>query len=373
MNRILLLARHIQNKIDDNTPSAQEFLQFRNEIIRSNCTDLKDDLELECDLIQKQDELKQRLDKVKEDHTNGNKNEFVTLNAKIHVTDKEIKESTRCLNRRFLEHIVVQENLDKILTDVAWIKNRLEADEIRNYIDNKGVSHTETIIELKNRTKEKEKVLISDIESLKERTKQVKANEILCNSVHEEACRSPAELLVLKDGRSPNIIKRHTERQLQLDHTKEKYQSERENVQREISLLRKELDRECDDHQKLMIQLNMEKEKALNAISHFRTNVETTEIEELQKRRDVLLSSKEDIEQQYLISQNQLEEYERRKVEAEEQQIKVIQEEERNAIRQQAALTLCKRLRYLLKYNAKKKQPLMGTSKKQGTKKKKKK
>lgn len=374
MNRILLLARYIQNKIDDNTPNAKEFLQFRNEIIKSNCTNLKVDLDHECDLIEKQDELKQRLDKIKESQTGGNKTEFVTLNAKIQVTEKEIKESTRLLNRLFLEHVVVQENLDKILTDVAWIKNRLEEDEIRNYIGNKGVSYTETVIELKDRTKVKEKVLLSEIHSLKGRTKRVEGNEFLRDNLKDEAERSRAELLVLKEGRCPKITKRHKERQIQIDRTQEINQSERDTIQKEISLSRKQLEREQDDHKSRMIKLNFEKEKLLNAISHFR-NVETAEIEKLQKRRDILLSSKDDIDNQRLSSHNQLEVYERRRIEEEEEEMKCIQEAERNIVRQEAAFILCKRLRFLLKSNSKKKkkQSLPATPKKKGTKKKKKK
>jgi hypothetical protein len=122
-----------------------------------------------------------------------------------------------------------------------------------------------------------------------------------------------------------------------------------------------------------MIKLNTEKEKLLNAVSHFRTNVENAEIEKLQKRRDILLSSKDDIDNQRLSSQNQLEVYERRRIKAEEEEMKCIQEVERNMARQEAAYILCKRLRFLLKSNSKKKQSLPATPKKKGTKKKKKK
>jgi hypothetical protein len=373
LNRILLLARYIQNKIEDNTPSSQEFLQFRNEIIRSNCMDLKTDLDHECDLIEKQEELKERLEKVKAIYNDGNKTEFVTLSSKIQVTEKEIRESTRCLNRRFLEHVLVQQNLDKILTDVAWIKNRLEDEEIRNYIENKGISHTETIIEMKDRMKIKEKVMISEIKSLKERINHVEADEIQYNSLKEAAEQSKAELLVLKDGEFQNITQRHKDRQDQLDHAKQRNQSERENIMVEVSLSKKELERELEDHKLHMKNLNTEKTQASTALSHFRDTVEKIDIEGLQKRRDILLSSKDDIEKQLLTCHGELEVYEKRRVEAEEEQMKVIQEEERIRLRQNAALILSNRLKSIHRSNSKKKQMLLATSKKKGTKKKKKK
>ena len=66
-----------------------------------------------------------------------------------------------------------------------------------------------------------------------------------------------------------------------------------------------------------MKNLNTEKTQASTALSHFRDTVEKIDIEGLQKRRDILLSSKDDIEKQLLTCHGELEVYEKRRVEAE--------------------------------------------------------
>lgn len=126
--RNLFVLRNLQNRIGKLLPNSKDFCEYRNEIlIYEDIIDSKTLIDNEASLREEKGRLEKRIKEVKDD---VKKKEFVVTRANLNTTTKNLRDVSKRLNRLLCETRTVIENEMKLQSIFAWLKDKLESDDI---------------------------------------------------------------------------------------------------------------------------------------------------------------------------------------------------------------------------------------------------
>jgi hypothetical protein len=236
--RGVLVLQYLGRKLDEITPTYNAFLVGREAIVQEGtCDVLKELFNVEQELYQERGSLEIHIQSV---HHEDNKMAFILARSSLCVVEKKLKETGKQLNRSLVESKVVNINLNKLLEEFAWIKQRIDAKEVVERLWNGTNQRTgrsrilDTTIQKMDSILVKEQLILQQIADMKNQAQELETGERNLEALRHLVASKTLDLTVFQNGKNPHLLarKRNAAEKMESTHRLHLYQEGvlRENI-----------------------------------------------------------------------------------------------------------------------------------------------
>ena len=165
---------------------------------------------------------------------------FMLARSRLCVVEKKLKETGKQLNHSLVESKVVNINLNKLLEEFAWIKQRIDAKEVVERLWNGTNQRTgrsrilDTTIQKMDSILVKEQLILQQIADMKNQAQELETGERNLEALRHLVASKTLDLTVFQNGKNPHLLarKRNAAEKMESTHRLHLYQEGvlRENI-----------------------------------------------------------------------------------------------------------------------------------------------
>ena len=211
--RGVLVLQYLGRKLDEITPTYNAFLVGREAIVQEEtCDVLKELFNVEHKLYQERGSLKTHIQSVQHEE---NKMAFILARSRLCVVEKKLKETVKQLNHSLVESEVVNINLNKLLEEFAWIKQRIDAKEVverfwdgTNQATGQSTSILDTTIQKMDNILAQKRLTLEQIADMKNEAQELETGERNLQALKHLVASKTLDLIVFQDGKNPHLLAR---------------------------------------------------------------------------------------------------------------------------------------------------------------------
>ena len=230
------ILRHLKRRLTQLTPTAQAFVNYREQIVEDGSEDLRRLSDIEKELSDERIKLREHIKIVKD---NEKKKAFACSTQKLVVVEKKLKEISKQLHHKMIESVYVKTNLDKMIDIFNIMKQRIDwcytststgMGHTRTTNRNNDNSIFDSTIQKKEEMKVLESNLTKNVQDLFVDEETLKAKKLKLVAVKESIKEAEVRINAYIGKTDSILLKRQKAIQDRKEYTYRSFNSERDEI-----------------------------------------------------------------------------------------------------------------------------------------------